>query len=619
MSNYYDFVEVIKAVQGQIETIVRELFPEGKKKGSNWCVGNASGEKGQSFQISLNSANAGCFIDRADPSIKGNAIALVALRKNLNYQAAGEWLAKYCNIQPEERVFERKVKKKPEVKREDIQKLTKESIAYAAKRGITEDTLNALKCCSSRKNTDVILPHFTHENPAEPCLVKYWPHDGSKKMFSNKNPIHTLFGKHLIDPIKSGGTLIIAEGQWDAMTWIQLGYPAVSIPSGVSNYDWIEEDYIFLNQFTTIFLDFDNDEPGLDCENKVKVRLGYDRVRLIKYENFKDANELLQKGGDPQILIDAYNSAEEAPVEFIVKANNIKHSVKNHLTGEGVDAGIPFFISNLKKLRFRPHEATLWFGHTGHGKSTAIMNQFAFQAGQGIPGLIASFEDNTAVTYANILKQYTADATIGSSPDYDQSFDDLTNQIKLFDSMHRTRPDQIVSTFILAHKQLGISHFAIDNVMTMDVDRQDNTAQAAVADKLRVFVGSYPVHLHVAAHPRKAPEGHIVRPPQTQEVRGASEWADMTQNAVVVFRDVAKTERISQMEDEGCSPVDIMNYRKSCGDGKILVRKQRTTGDLPVCSFNFNALTKRFWKDQEDQGPYWREEEEEENQESEPF
>ena len=109
MSNYYDFVEVIKAVQGQIETIVRELFPEGKKKGSNWCVGNASGEKGQSFQISLNSANAGCFIDRADPSIKGNAIALVALRKNLNYQAAGEWLAKYCNIQPEERVFERKV------------------------------------------------------------------------------------------------------------------------------------------------------------------------------------------------------------------------------------------------------------------------------------------------------------------------------------------------------------------------------------------------------------------------------------------------------------------------------------------------------------------------------
>ena len=98
--HYYNFTDVIERVPAHIEAICETLFPEGKKKGRNWCVADETGAKGQSFQISLNPSSAGCFQDRADPSVKGNPIALVARRQNLSYQDAGEWLAKFCGVQP---------------------------------------------------------------------------------------------------------------------------------------------------------------------------------------------------------------------------------------------------------------------------------------------------------------------------------------------------------------------------------------------------------------------------------------------------------------------------------------------------------------------------------------
>lgn len=600
MDLYYNFNEVVARVPANIEALVQTLYPEGKKRTHNWCVGDYTGAPGQSFQISLKPATAGCYIDRANPEVSGNPIALVALRKNISYQEAGEWLAKFVGVQPEQRIFKRKNRPKPVIKRETITKLKPRAIAYAESRGITEATLRRLNIASD--DNALVMPHYDVDGQV--VLLKYWPTDGSKNLWSNENPIHTLFGKNLIDPIKSGGRIIITEGQWDAMTWIQLGYPAVSIPSGVSNDHWIEEDWVFLNQFTEIYLDYDNDAEGRDGEARVRTRLGYERCKLLRY-GLKDANEAL-KLGRPEILVEAFTAARDAPVENIIVANDIRHTVRNHLSRNRTSTGVPFFISSMaRKLEFRPHETTLWYGHTGHGKSTAIMNQFAYQASLGIPGLIASFEDNTSITYSVLLKQFSKDQFIGSSEDYDAWYDRLTSMVHLFDSMKRTEPDVIVATMILAHKQLGICHFAVDNVMTLDVDRQDNTQQAAVADKFRVFVSRFPVHLHLAAHPRKPQEAAVVRPPQLAEVRGASEWADMAQNAICVYRDMKKAERLSEMYDEGLSPTEIMNFRMSCRDGKFIVRKQRFNGELPICSYMFDSPTKRFHKDEIDFHPYW--------------
>jgi len=159
--------------------------------------------------------------------------------------------------------------------------------------------------------------------------------------------------------------------------------------------------------------------------------------------------------------------------------------------------------------------------------------------------------------------------------------------------MEKIDPKHLVTTFIHAHKRYGIDTFVIDNIMTMDIDRSDNTAQAQAADLLRVFVSKYPVHLHIVAHPRKPPE-NTNRPPTISDIRGASEWADMVYNVVTVWRDTNKAEREAEMDSDDFTKDDKMSFFNSTPCGKMIVRKQRATGEWPMTSFWFDKLTKRF-------------------------
>ena len=82
-----------------------------------------------------------------------------------------------------------------------------------------------------------------------------------------------------------------------------------------------------------------------------------------------------------------------------------------YLKGEHIQEGPAFFLPGFN-LYFRPHEVTLWFGYTGHGKSMAIQNQIASLIGQGRMALIASFEQPADHTLGAILMAYVAYPTL---------------------------------------------------------------------------------------------------------------------------------------------------------------------------------------------------------------
>ena len=608
---FYSFSSVLDAVGPRIDELVNHLLPNARKQAGCYRVGGIDGSAGSSLSISTKPCGAGLFNDHADPSVHGNAIGLWAMVKGETYQEAGRNLARFLGVAPEPRMHMPKSRKPPKITRDDTglyihcgsrtekcMGLNAKSINYALSRGILESTIRVAKCISTP--THIVFPHFNEAGDA--VLLKAWSCDGQKHMYSNDDPVPALFGKNLVDPLKTGGDLIITEGQWDALTWQQLGYPAVSIPSGVSNDEWIGEDWPFLNCFSQIYLDFDNDPPGQDAELKAKVRLGYDRCRSLRYR-FKDANAALVAGaGD--VLHAAFKHAKEAPVERIVNPNDIRQKVRDRLNNTDAQIGTPFFLRHVN-FKFRPNEVTLWFGQTSHGKTTLLSNQICYAASLGKKCMISCFEQVTPMSIAAMLKQYTADADIGASSDYDEAYDALTENVIFFDSMLRANPDELVATMIQAHKQLGVEEFVIDNVMTLDVDRQDNTAQADVSDKFRVFAAQYPVHVHLVAHPRKPKEESASKPPVTSDIRGASEWGDMAHNIICVWRDVAKSQRLSEMHDEQMDPVEILTFDESCPDGKAFWRKQRDTGDLPMISFRFDRKTKRAWKNPEDGAPYW--------------
>jgi twinkle protein len=608
---YYDYQKVLDSVHGHIDEIVLHLFPQAKKQSGSWRIGGISGEKGSSLSISTKPANAGQFHDFQDPSMKGNAISLWGQCKGLSYKEAGNELARFLGISPEERMHMPKKRPAPKITRtekafeitvgnriEEVRPLNSKSIAYANSRGITKETLLAARCMST--DTSIVFSHFDEDN--QPVLFKCWSCDGNKKIYTNNDPVPVLFGKHLIDPIKTGSDLIICEGQWDALTWQQLGYPAVSIPSGVSNDEWIGEDWSFLNCFSQIYLDFDSDLAGQEAELRVRNRLGLEKCRSITYRH-KDANDALVNG-KPEVLIEAFEHARDAPIDKIVNPNKIRELVRNRMKSGREEEGSPFFLPGLN-FHFRPYEITVWYGITSHGKSSILQQQVAHNASTGKKSMVSSFEQATTMTIGGMMAQYTCEKHLGDLEDFDDAYNSLTSEVLFFDSMSRSNPDEVVATMLQAHKQLGIEEFVIDNVMTLEVDRQDNSKQAEVADKLRIFAAQNPIHLHLVMHPRKAGQGMENKPPSLADIMGASEWSAMVHNVICVWRDVAKQQKINEMIDEGIPPHEIEIFRQSIPDGKVFVRKQRETGDLPMVSYFFDRDIKRAYKTLDDLVPYW--------------
>lgn len=589
--HFFDLGQIKAAMHTRIDDLVMELFPEAKKELSCWKVGSLEGERGGSMIISTRQGNAGFFQDYANPELKGQPWKLLHLKRGLSIGEAIRWLANYLNVQPIQSFDEPPRSKNPSKLSAEMRPLTPACIAYAEGRGIQKATLQAYGVGSDTRG-GFRFPYY--DGFGSLGMTKHWgltlTSEGKKDIWTSADPIMTLFGKDVCNPEKVS-QLVITEGEFDAMACWQVGIPAVSIPQGASNDQWISLDYHYLSLFDDIVLLFDNDEPGQKAAKAVHARLGSERTMIVKLP-LKDANDMLKAGRGAEIrkIID---TTVREPIAEIVEASSMRDEVRSQMRGDHLTEGDPFFIPDYD-LTFRKHEMTLWFGASNHGKSTAVENQIAFLAGMGKMSLVASFEQQPAATFAKILKQWAANQSlVHEQEEFDRAFDYLSKIVILYRSMKKANPDHLVQTFIHAHKRYGIDTFVVDNVMTMDIDRGDNTEQADAADKLRVFVADYPVHLHVVAHPRKPKENNNAVP-TLNEIRGASEWGDIPQNVIAVWRDSAKGERLAEMRNASMPEKDIMAYFNSTPCGKLVTRKQRATGDWPMTSFYFHKPTGRM-------------------------
>jgi hypothetical protein len=60
-----DWERVSELIRDNIERLVMEVFPAGKKEGFDWRIGNTFGNRGKSLAISLVREKAGLWIDFA--------------------------------------------------------------------------------------------------------------------------------------------------------------------------------------------------------------------------------------------------------------------------------------------------------------------------------------------------------------------------------------------------------------------------------------------------------------------------------------------------------------------------------------------------------------------------
>jgi hypothetical protein len=78
------------------------------------------------------------------------------------------------------------------------------------------------------------------------------------------------------------GELIICEGEIDAISWAQYGWPAVSVPGGATYLGWIQVCWEWLMPWKKIHLSFDEDPRGYQKLMEAVKRLGMARTDIVR-------------------------------------------------------------------------------------------------------------------------------------------------------------------------------------------------------------------------------------------------------------------------------------------------------------------------------------------------
>ena len=332
-----------------------------------------SREKGQSLKISIAPDKCGQWLDFATGD-KGDIFTLVELAKGMSYCDAVNWLgANFTSLSPrsEIKIKLNTVKDYTVVDPDkDTIPLTDEAAeAISKKRGLPVQVLHdyGVRVASGGKGEVAFLYYLNKE-----CVKIHYVGLRNKTFRSSVNPANVLYGKEYATPEKCSGTLVITEGQWDALAFAAAGIPAVSIPNGVQSHKWIEFDWEYLRQFHTFLISFDQDDAGKKATEEVTKRLGVSKCKIVSLP-LKDANDVLR---DSELGASALQEAAEqatpyqpeeiSPARSLLKSTWELMSVDRNTIGQKIHLDIPF--------RLREHEFTLFTGFRGHGKSTVVYN-----------------------------------------------------------------------------------------------------------------------------------------------------------------------------------------------------------------------------------------------------
>ncbi len=487
----------------------------------------------------------------------------------------------HCGLSGSFRQFQERLGDKPEYKpfyKKDYKKtyslpkvspreLSLKAMNYLHERGFTDEIIEKFKLFEGSKG-EICFPYFKNNKQVN---VKHRTIE--KKFWQEDNAEPCLFNRDLVD----GDYLIITEGEFDCMALVQYDFANItSLPSGVADHRWIENEWEFLEQFKTIFLCMDNDKAGQDVIQILISRLGRWRCNSVIFPR-KDANDCLVSGISYETIAECFRNATEFPPALLKKSGNYREEVFELFTDEakfnGTDTGFPGLNCYLKG--WRKGEVTIWSGNNGSGKSTILNQVCLFLASQKIRSCIASLE----LRPARYLK-WMASQAVGKEKltfiDIDKAFNWFDQWVWILDTVKDISPKEILEPFEYAVKKYGVEHFIIDSLMRVNLpngnDKYD--AQGDFVSRLSDFAKEYYCHIHLVAHPRKGQSDN--KTPDKVDVAGTGDITNLADNVLILWRP-------DDEKKEADEP-----------DAVIYVKKNREMGNIGGVKLYFDKKSKRF-------------------------
>ncbi|WP_404977462.1 toprim domain-containing protein [Bartonella sp. AC535YNZD] len=425
-------------------------------------------------------------------------------------------------------------------------------------------------------------PHASQHAPSSTQATTQAPqHAPSSTPAATQAPQQSPLMERAPFPIFSSTnrTIVITEGEIDALSLAAYGYPAVSVPFGGGSggkHNWIENEFDHLEAFETIFLATDMDKPGEEAAREIANRLGRHRCYRVRLP-LKDANDCLTAGIDRATIKAAFSSAKSFAPEGLRRASDYKDKVIGLFWPEPEKhLGYTVPYPKLKdKVHFRPAELTLWSGASGAGKSQLLSDCIPHWIAQNSRLCLASLEMKGEQSLRRLTKQ-TGGLEQPTKETIERILHFLDEGLILYEHVGKSSVDTLLDVFDYCRARYGCDQFIIDSLMRLGIASDDYARQEQAVYKMVDWAVLNSVHIHLVAHARKSGLDKDI--PSTEDIKGASEIGANAFNIITIWRNRPLEDKIfaaslaQEKADLAKRPGVIMNIAKQrSGDfeGKI--------------------------------------------------
>lgn len=582
-----DSASINRLLLDQFEAVLLHLLPNGKKKGNVWAVGGISGEAGESLQITMAGPAAGRFVDFADKETKGaSPLWLWAKCRNLKFPEAVRQAKEWLGVKDEDygikRHKTRSFAKPGSAPVKPVESNTPAMDYLVCERRLDPVVLCNAKVCETEDGSAIAFPFIERdeETGKDACVhrkyLKLERPNGKKETWTTKGTKRCLYGKNLIDDNVS--EIVICEGEIDALSWNSCSIAAVSIPNGVSDFDWVDVDWEWLARFERINVSMDMDDPGKECAPEICKRLGLHRCFIVSLP-LKDANKCLVSGFKKNDFQKCLDSAKPIELDEIKRPDDFRKEVTDYYECDPATKGWETPWTPTVPWRVRKSEFTILSGFSGGGKTAALNHLINHLVGQGCKIMDASLEIKPGMTLYNMTrcalgKKYSPKDEVEGCIAW------LNESIFFLDCIGTVSVDRLMHAMEYARKRHGIDVFIIDSLFKCGLSSEDYGGQREFADKLTTFCNNSGAHVILVAHSRKTSNGNEHAVPSKSDVAGSSDLCNAAFNVVILWRNKMKKQKL----DEARQVNDVEEISKWLDqpDGKIVLDKQRF-GDGEEC------------------------------------
>lgn len=548
------------------EDVARQFLPNGKRDGKAWVCGDVDGAEGRSMRLELAGDRAGLWIDFATGE-GGDLIDLWAKQHNGSIPQALEEIKKYLGIRETEFVKPAKEYKRPP-RPQNARKPQSAALEWLTKgRSISDAAIAAYRVAADAENV-----YFPFCRGDEVPMIKQRKIGTKEIRPTTADQEPCLFGWQAIPD--SAREVTICEGEFDALSLWDYGFPALSVPFGGGTggkHNWIETEFDRLNRFDKIYLAMDSDEAGEAAAKDIAKRLGLERCFIVNMPK-KDANDCAQYGIPKSLIAKCFNAASTIDPSQLRNAGDYEDDVvRQFYPPEGGEPGIMLpWEKALGKVLLRPSELSLWAGINGHGKSQ-VVGQVALDAmRQGKRVCIASMELKPAILLKRLTRQAAAVQGAVPSIPYIRAIQRwFSESLWIFECVGNAKAEELLSVFKYAKKRYGIDLFIIDSMLKLGLGEDDYNGQKLITEQLCDFKNIHDCHVAMVCHSRKRESER--EKIGKMDIRGSGAVADLADSIFTVWRNKGKEEAMQKGDFEG----DIETFDAESADCLLGVDKQR--------------------------------------------